>query len=76
MTKKRERKDSVRQRLDKAHAADEDPDIDFDEVSEVYDLVLEQTRQSAEDCGEQLKETTDTLQGIRFPTPGPAEKLG
>lgn len=73
---KRKKRDSIQERLETARENDEDPDIDFDEVSEVYDFVLEKTKRSAEACQEEIRKSTETLGNVRLPEKGPTEKLG
>ncbi|MCP4204264.1 MAG: hypothetical protein GY769_20295 [bacterium] len=73
--KKRRSKRDLKAVVDK-RKKDDSIEFEVDEVTDIIDLSLEQTKRVAEECQEEVRETVEKIKDLRRPAPGPTEEAG
>ncbi len=73
--KRRRSKSDLKVELERNGSA---PDIEYEEVTDVLDLALEETTRQSEACQAEARETIRKMKSmgsVRVPAPGPTEKI-
>ena len=66
-TKKPISREALEERLERAAQNGGELDLDFDEITQVTDLVLERTRRVSEEARKKIHETIEDMRSITLP---------